>query len=97
MALTWKGYAYIMCNREEEGYAILNKLVELAEDRNIPPSYFSWLYFALGENEYGFEWLEKAYEVRDPWLTDLKSNHFFDAIRSEARYKELLKRMKLSE
>jgi len=96
IALTWKGYAYIICGNKEEGYAILNKLEELAEERCIPPSYFSWLYFALGENEYGFEWLEKAYEVRDPWLTDLKSNHFYDKIRSEARYNELLTRMNLS-
>lgn len=97
IALAWKGYAYAICGNKEEGYKILDTLQSRAKIRHIPPSYFTWIYFAMEEWENGFQWLEKAYEVRDPWLTEIKNNHFYDDIRSDPRYVELLKKMKLDE
>ena len=94
--LAWQGYVYSVCGYKDEGYQILNDLLESSENRYIPPSYFTWIYFALGEYEQGFEWLNKAYIERDPWLTEIKISHFYDGIRSEPRYIELLEKMKLN-
>lgn len=94
--LAWQGYVYGVCGYKDEGYQILNDLLESSENKYIPPSYFTWIYFALGEYEQGFEWLDKAYNERDPWLTEIKISHFYDGIRSEPRYIELLEKMKLN-
>ena len=53
------------------------------------------IHFALGENDKGFERLEKAYEERDSRLRKLKTDPIFDNVRSDPRFKELLKKMGL--
>jgi len=61
----------------------------------VPPSNLSWLYFALGENDKGFDWLEKAYECRDPMLAYLKIGRLFTGIHSDPRFVALLKKIGL--
>ncbi len=55
------------------------------------------LYFALGENDSGFEWMDKAVEERDVWLRYLKTIPLYDLlnVRSDPRYLALLKKMNL--
>jgi len=40
----------------------------------------------------GFKWLDKAYEVRDRWLCFLKVDPLFERVRSEQKFKALLKK-----
>jgi TolB-like protein len=52
-------------------------------------------YFFLGENDKGFEWLERSYSGREigfPWITVQPD---FDSIRTDPRYLDLLKRLGL--
>jgi hypothetical protein len=37
-----------------------------------------------------FEWLDKAYEDHSTWLTWLKVDPRFDAIRDDARFHDLM-------
>ncbi|MCK4746699.1 MAG: hypothetical protein KAT15_06680, partial [Bacteroidales bacterium] len=97
IALAWKGYAHAYCGNKEEALIILNNLIESSKNRYIPPSFFTWILFAQGENEQGFMWLEKAFNERDPYLTEIKSSHFYDGIRSDPRYTDLLQRMNLDQ
>ncbi len=97
IALAWSGYAHAICGNRKEGYEVVNKLIELNRNKHIPPSYFAWLYFALQDYESGFEYLGKAYEVKDPWLTEIKNNHFYDKVRSDPRFIDLLKKMNLDD
>jgi len=39
--------------------------------------------------------LEKAYEARSNWLTNLKMDRIFDPLRSDPRFIELLKKVGL--
>jgi hypothetical protein len=41
-----------------------------------------------------FQWLEKAYQIRDPYLRLLKVDPRLDPLRSDLRFQDLLKRMK---
>lgn len=52
-------------------------------------------YAFAGENEKAFEWLEKAYQMRQADLISLKVDLSFDGLRDDLRYKDLLKRINL--
>jgi len=59
----------------------------------LPWDVASWYAYA-GDKDRCLEWLERAYEVRDPNLPYL-SFPDFDFVRSDPRFRDLLKRMKL--
>jgi len=51
------------------------------------------LYIGLGDKEAAFQSLERAYAERDPRLDELKVEPYFDSLRSDPRYQELLTNM----
>lgn len=53
------------------------------------------LYAMLGEKEKAFQWLEKAYTSRHPFINTLKVEPRLDPIRSDPRYGDLLRRLNL--
>jgi eukaryotic-like serine/threonine-protein kinase len=53
------------------------------------------VYARLGEIDKAIEQLNKAFEVRDHQMAQLKVNPLFDPLRSDPRFQELLRRMKL--
>ncbi len=48
-----------------------------------------------GEIEPSFNWLERAFSVRDPGMIYLRVDPLFKNLRGDSRYKQLLARMKL--
>ncbi len=63
-------------------------------------SYVSHYYLAchslaIGEIDECFKWLEMAYDHRDFWLLFIKIDPFFNDVRSDPRFKALLKKMNL--
>jgi TolB-like protein/Tfp pilus assembly protein PilF len=61
----------------------------------LPPSAIAGTYFAAGDKERGFGWLERAYHERDDNLAAIKIDPTFAPIRSDPRYTDLLRRMGL--
>jgi adenylate cyclase len=55
------------------------------------------VYTGLANQDQVFEWLEKAYEERAVWLVLVKVEPRFDSLRSDPRFKNLLRRMKFPE
>ncbi len=53
------------------------------------------LHFYLGENDEGFEWLERSWAEREFDLFYLRSNEFLDGVRNDPRYIRLLDRLGL--
>jgi hypothetical protein len=51
------------------------------------------IYMNLGDLDRAVTWLETAFRMRDSYLVHLKVNPLFDAIRGDARYPDLLRRM----
>lgn len=94
-ALQSIGLAYAKMGKSEEAQQVLNELTERRKEAYVQPSHIATLYFVLGKENQGFEWLEKAYEGRDSGLTYLKTDPVFDSVRSDPRFKALLEKMGL--
>jgi hypothetical protein len=52
-------------------------------------------YFALGDNDRGFEWLTQVFEQRAGYVPWAKVNPAFDGVRDDPRFKALVARLKL--
>jgi hypothetical protein len=61
----------------------------------VSPYGFAVLYAALGERDTAFEYLERAFEERDPMLLAVKVDPACDPLRSDPRFDELLRRIGL--
>jgi len=88
------GTAYVRMGKIEEARKVLHNLLEGSKQVYVLPS-IADIYFALGENDQGFKWLERAYEERLPWMKALKIDPAYDNVRSDPRFKALLKKMNL--
>jgi tetratricopeptide (TPR) repeat protein len=79
----------------DDARAGLAKLLEIKKQRYIPAYYIAALYSALDDTDKVFEWLEKAYEERNGFLTFINCEHAFERFHSDPRYKSLLRRIGL--
>ena len=95
--LAMLGYAYARANQKEEAEKILNNLLGSADPNLISGFNLGAVYLALGKKEEALNQLEKSYERRDVWLKELKAWPWFDSLRNETRYKNLMKRMNFPE
>jgi Tfp pilus assembly protein PilF len=93
----WKGIALVKVGKRSEAYGILDDLLKRAKRAYVSPALLAVLYLALGENDQGFERLDRAYRERDSRLLEIKVLPEFDGVRSDPRFKELLKKVGLEE
>jgi tetratricopeptide (TPR) repeat protein len=93
------GYTYALAGRRPEALKILDDLKARAARRDSGligyAVHLAILYAGLGEKDQAFEWLEKAYQEHDNALTSLRVYPFFDPLRSDPRFTQLLKKMGL--
>ncbi len=90
------GYAYAVANRRAEALAIVETLEQRSRERYVPPAMVAGVLSSLGERDQALAWLEKALEERDPWITSLKVEPMYDALRSDPRFVDLLRRVGLN-
>jgi len=91
------GIVYARIGKRGKAEHILDDLLRQSEDKYITPYGLAKLCFALGENDKGFEWLEKAYEEFNLLLGFIKVDAGLDGMRSDPRFIELLKKMNLDQ
>ncbi len=88
------GYAYAMSGDKEKALKIAGELESKSKQIYVSPYNIALIYAGLGDQEQAFQWLEKAYEARDDWLSEqLSVDPVWDPIRSDWRYASLLRRM----
>ena len=90
------GHAYAVAGRKAEAQKILDDLKELAKQRPVSPFDFALVYMGLGDKDQAFVWLEKTFEERPDILWDIKVGPRFDSLRSDPRFTDLLRRLKLA-
>ncbi len=91
---------YALSGNKGEAEKLLTELKEMPQRSKAAPS-DNWtlliakVYAALGEKDQAMEWLEKAYQQRAFSVFFLKVDPHFDSLRSDERFKNLLRRIHL--
>jgi serine/threonine-protein kinase len=93
--VAWLGIASAYAGQNEEAEKIIEELILLSKQRYVAPCYIVFIYTGLGQIDKAFEWLARAFDVRDDWLPGLKVMPMFDGLRSDSRFNALLKKMDL--
>jgi serine/threonine protein kinase/tetratricopeptide (TPR) repeat protein len=86
-------HAYAMAGKREEALKVIDELRELSKQEYISPYHMASIYDALDEKDKAFEWLEKASEINDIWLSYLKVDPSFLKIRPDPRFKAFLEKV----
>jgi TolB-like protein/tetratricopeptide (TPR) repeat protein len=91
------GYVYATAGKKTEAQTIMGELKELSNQRYVSPYHTACIYAGLGNKDQAFEWLERSVEERASFIPLLKFDPVMEDLRSDPRFKDLLKRMNLPE
>jgi TolB-like protein/Tfp pilus assembly protein PilF len=91
------GYCHGIHGETERALAQLERLNELSKETPVDPCFEAWIHTGLGDVENALNALERAYAADANWLVALKVDPFFERLRDEPRFKDLLRRMNLAE
>jgi serine/threonine-protein kinase len=83
----WK--AYVQAN--------LDIFLKPSRGASLPPFVLASFYARLDQNDEAIKWLEKAYEERDFRIIMITVSFEFDGLRSDPRFKDLVRRVGLPE
>jgi serine/threonine-protein kinase len=89
------GYLFAVRGQREAAETILAELDVRSRSGYVSPVAFQMIHLGLGNRDQAFAWLERAYEERRGWLAYLKVESMFDPLRSDPRFAEFVRRMKL--
>jgi TolB-like protein/DNA-binding winged helix-turn-helix (wHTH) protein/Flp pilus assembly protein TadD len=89
------GRTYALSGDRSQAEQVLRQLVELSARRKVMSGVVAGVAAALGKNDEAFAAGQKACEERDGGLMLLKYDHFWDPLRSDPRFQQLLRRVGL--
>lgn len=86
--------SYAFAGKKAEARREIIKIEEAYKERKNYCFYcLATIYAALGEKDKTFELLEKSYNNRDGFMPNLKTDMFFDSMRDDERYINLVRRI----
>jgi len=88
--------AYAHAGRRTDALRLLAELKKRRHAGYVPPAAFVNAYGGLGNDEDAFFWLEQAYQEQSNILQWLKVHPYFDPIRGDPLFENLLRRVGLS-
>jgi TolB-like protein/Tfp pilus assembly protein PilF/predicted ATPase len=94
LTLSTAGYVYAKSGNHHKALEILNKFEQRSNQEYVPALNFAQICAGLGNNEQTLAWLEKACDERAVWMTFLKVDLKFDALRSDPRFAGILRRIR---
>ena len=93
VCLTALGHARATAGKADRARDILQELHTTAEDGYVPALGFALLHLGLGEADAALDFLEQAYDERSSWMLSLRCDPWFDPLRSDPRFRELVDRV----
>ena len=89
------GHLYGSTGRQAEARVIYQELRSRAAQTYVPAFDLALLCIGLDWKDEAFEWLDKACEERSSWMSYLRVEARLDTLRSDPRFDELLRRVRL--
>ncbi|MBA3805528.1 MAG: protein kinase, partial [Acidobacteria bacterium] len=90
------GYVYAAAGKRDEAVKILEEVKALTGERhNLSPS-IAAIYAVLGNKDEALAWLKRACDEHHGGVVGLKIDQRFDTLRSDQRFVDLLRRVKLA-
>jgi TolB-like protein/Tfp pilus assembly protein PilF len=89
--------AYAHAGRRADALRLLDELKRRQRKGYIPTAAFVNAYLGLGDNEQAIVWLERAYEEQSMIMQYIKVHPFFDPLRSDPRFADLVRRLGLDQ
>ena len=93
MAIALLGHAYAVSGQPAKAREVIRNLERLSTRRYVGAADFAIVYCGLGETARALEWIERAYQQRDPLLTRMKLDPVTVPLRSDPRFADLLRRV----
>jgi serine/threonine protein kinase/tetratricopeptide (TPR) repeat protein len=85
---------YALQGRRGDALKVLNSLVKQGGGPDFQQ--VALVYFALGDKDHGFEWLTKAFDQRQPYISWARVNPAFNnSVRADPRFNQLVARLNL--
>lgn len=88
--------AYAIAGKTEDSRKILTELQQTSSDIYVSPFDIAMIYIGLGDKDLALQWLEKAYQEHSDQIAYLKMDPRLDPLRSDPRFKDLLRRIRLA-
>jgi TolB-like protein/Tfp pilus assembly protein PilF len=88
--------AYAHAGRRSDALRLLSELKRRNQASYVPAGAFVNAYLGLGENEEAFTWLERASKEKSNMLQFVKVHPYFDPLRKDPRFAELVRRVGLN-
>jgi tetratricopeptide (TPR) repeat protein len=95
LTLSALGHAYGIAGRRGDALKIARELEGRTADAYVPGPAIALVYAGLGDTDRALQWLVRGYEQRDRWMVFLKVEPRFDPLRTDPRFADLLRRLRL--
>jgi TolB-like protein/Flp pilus assembly protein TadD len=87
--------AYAHAGRRSDALRILEELKRRSQAGYVPAGAFVNAYLGLGDNEQAFAWIERAYQEQSNILQFVRVHPYFDPLRRDPRFADLVRRVGL--
>jgi tetratricopeptide (TPR) repeat protein len=93
----FRAWICAMGGNQAEARKILDGLVERSRREWVGGYQLAIIHAALGEQDLAFQQLERSYQDHQPQLANLRVNPLLDSLRSDPRFRELVRKMNLEQ
>jgi serine/threonine-protein kinase len=93
--LSGLGHCLAVAGRTEDARKIMAEIQNPAKQKYISPYGMGVVHLGLGETEEALRWLERACDERATWMIFLNVHPYFDQLRSDPRFQNMIAQLKL--
>jgi eukaryotic-like serine/threonine-protein kinase len=87
--------AFLRLGKHDHAESLMSELTKRKSEQYVSPACFGIYEATIGRPDNMFEFLNSAWSERDPYLTRIESEPYFDPYRSDTRFIALLGKMNL--
>ena len=94
VSMAARGFVAGAAGRPDEARGILAELERLGNQTYVTPYGIALVHAGLGSNDTALTWLARAFQERSHWLVWLRLDPRWNGVRRDARFVEIVKRMR---